>query len=164
MTLPASFLSMQQIATELGLSLPLSLNHPWVIALAGKSALPVSFSDLLGKTAQFNGSVTFQMGSGGSFGYISSITSLGAFFGGSGGVLNNMFDTSGNSAQLVFSVAPNWSGNIKVTNQTTGASAILTKQNATTWQTTSAGTNTIPGNALPAGGTTTATMLIQPSN
>jgi hypothetical protein len=66
MTLPAAFpLSMSQIATELGLSLPLSINHPWVIALAGKTALPVSFSDLLGKSGHCNASGTVRMDAGG---------------------------------------------------------------------------------------------------
>lgn len=52
MTLPASFpLSMSQVATELGTTLPLSLLDPDVVALAGLSGPPVSMSDLLGKSA-----------------------------------------------------------------------------------------------------------------
>jgi hypothetical protein len=51
MTLPASFpLSMSQVATELGVALPLSLNAPNVLTLAGLGAPPISMSNLLGKS------------------------------------------------------------------------------------------------------------------
>lgn len=165
MTLPASFpLSLSQIAAELGLSLPLSISHPWVIALAGKSALPVSFSDLLGKTGSFTAGVTFQMGSGANFGSVNSTTPLGALF--SAGIIymDNMGDQSGSSARIFFSTPPNWSGNFLLTNQNTGGTALLTKQNSTTWATTSGAAGTFPGGLLPAGGTTSATMSVKPSN
>lgn len=61
MTLPASYpLSMSRIATELGRTLPLSLLDSLVVTLAGKSGAPVSFSDLLGKTGRFDGSLPTQ--------------------------------------------------------------------------------------------------------
>lgn len=165
MTLPASFpLSMQQVAAELGLSLPLSINHPWVIALAGKAALPVSFSNLLGQTGSFNGSVTFRMGSGVAFGNVTSITSVGSLFGAPISYLDNMGDTSGASARINFSSPPNWSGKIVLTNQSAGATAVLTKQDSLTWFTGSGAAGTFPGGLLGAGGTTSATMLIKPSN
>lgn len=46
---------MSDVAAEIGLSLPLSLNHPTVLTLAGKSGLPVSMSDLLGKSGGYTG-------------------------------------------------------------------------------------------------------------
>lgn len=165
MTLQASYpLSLSQIAAELGLSLPLSLNHAWVIALAGKSAPPVSFSDLLGKTGSINGAITFRMGSGAGFGTVSSTTPLGALFVANVLYIDNMGDSSGASARIFFSTPPNWSGKFLVTNQSNGASALLTQQNSTTWATSSGAAGTIPGGLLPAGGTTSATMLVKPSN
>lgn len=164
MTLPASFpLSMTQIAAEIGKTLPLSLLDPWVVALAGKRGAPVGFTDLLGKTGSFNGSVTIQMGSGVNFGNRFSITPLGSFFGATISGIDG-YDATSTSARIIFNTAPNWTGNIKITNQSSGASGILIKQNSTTWQTTSAAANTIPGAGLSAGQQTTATMLIQPSN
>jgi len=56
-TLPSSFpLSMSQVATELGTTLPLSVSNPWILLLSGKYALPISFSDLLGKSGRYDGS------------------------------------------------------------------------------------------------------------
>jgi hypothetical protein len=126
MTLPASFpLSMSQIATELGLALPLSINHGWVLALAQK-ALPVSFSDLLGKTGRFDGSLA---ASG------SPIVGLtfpnSPFFGGQlGGMTQDQFG----NLTLSFASAPNWSLNIKVSNNTDSQSATLTKSDSVTWR------------------------------
>lgn len=153
MTLPASFpLSMSQIATELGLSLPLSLGHAWVISLAGKSALPVSFSDLLGKTAQYSGSPAASGGGGG----ISVNLGGATWF---GGQLNFLITTQGppSGTTLAFNVAPNWSGNIKVTNNTTSVSLVIPKTNSSTWSSTSA-----PGNLLRAGFSDNITIV--PSN
>ena len=153
MTLPASFpLSMSQVATELGLSLPLSINHAWVIALAGKSALPVSFSDLLGQTATATGSATATAGGGGIIAPFSSpwirgqISQLGATTGGA----------PGNTVSISFSSAPNWSGNILLKNNTTSASIILPKLNSIAWQ-----VNSNPGNIVRSGFTDSFT--IQPS-
>lgn len=58
MTLPSTApLSSSQIENELGLSFPFSLDHPWILALAGKINVPISFSDLLGKTGRYDGSL-----------------------------------------------------------------------------------------------------------
>lgn len=125
MTLPASFpLAMSQVANELGLSLPLSMSNPWVIALAGKSALPVSFSNLLGKTGRYDGSNTVSSGP------VYSISLNNPFF---GGTLNTLSQQGTGNLTLGFSLAPNWNVNIRVINNSSGASAILTKQNSTTW-------------------------------
>ena len=52
MTLPASgTISIGMVAAELGIGLPLSLGDPRVLALAGKSSLPISLSDLYGRSA-----------------------------------------------------------------------------------------------------------------
>lgn len=169
MTLPASFpISLQQIATELGKTFPFGIQDPWALQLAGKTgpitpSNQISFRDFLGKTGSFNGNVGFLMGSGVNFGNVISTTSLGTFFGGAISSLDNMGDATFKSVRISFSSAPNWTGNISVTNQTNGASSVLTKQNATTWSTTTGTANTIPGSTLPAGGTTSSTMLIKPS-
>jgi hypothetical protein len=56
MVMPANLpISMSQVAAELGLPLPLSFNHPWVIYLAGKTALPVSMSDFESMQASWTG-------------------------------------------------------------------------------------------------------------
>jgi hypothetical protein len=52
MTLPASgSITLGDVAAELGIGLPLSLGDARVLALAGKSAPPISLSDLYGKSA-----------------------------------------------------------------------------------------------------------------
>ncbi|HHX4053946.1 MAG: hypothetical protein ACN6QT_36455 [Burkholderia contaminans] len=154
MTLPVSFpLSMSQIATEIGLSLPLSLSHGWVIALAGKSSLPVSFSDLLGQTGTATGNATASSGGGGIIAPFSSpwfrgqISQLGATTGGLPGL----------TVSISFSIAPNWSGNILLKNNTTNGSIVLAKQSSTAWQ-----VNSNPGNIVRAGFTDNFT--IQPSS
>jgi hypothetical protein len=59
MTLPASgSITLAQVAGELGISLPLSLGDSRVLALAGKSGLPISLSDLYGKSGQAPRSAT----------------------------------------------------------------------------------------------------------
>jgi hypothetical protein len=144
---------MSQIAAELGLSLPLSINHPWVIALAGKSGLPVSFSDLLGQTGTATGNATATSGGGGINAPFSSpwfrgqIFQIGATTGGAPGF----------TVYINFSVAPNWNGNILLKNNTTGGSIVLPKLNSTAWQ-----INSNPGNIVRAGFTDNFT--IQPSN
>jgi len=157
MTLPSSPpLSGSQVAIELGLSLPLSMSHAWVIALAGKSALPISFSDLLGKTGRYDGSLatvdnggiphTWQINFGGA-----------PFFGGTLAQLVEVFNV-GYFANLFFSVSPNWRGNILVKNNSTGASQVFTYANSgTQWQ-----ANPAPSNLLVVGNTDSFTLL--PSN
>ncbi|PRH46123.1 hypothetical protein [Burkholderia multivorans] len=151
MTLPASFtMSMSQIAAEIGLTLPLSINHPWVIALAGKSALPVGFSDLLGQTGTATGNATATSGGGGIIAPFSSpwfrgqISQLGATTGGLPGL----------TVSIAFSSAPNWNGNILLKNNTTGGSIVLAKQNSTSWQ-----VNSNPGNIVRAGFTDNFTIM-----
>jgi hypothetical protein len=124
MTLPAGYpITALEIANELGLSFPLSLNHPWIIALAGKSGLPVSFSDLLGKSGHFGGNVT---GNGG--GTLLSVPFGNApFFSGQ----LNALTQQGSTLELTFSVAPLWNGNILVS--APAGSAVLTKANSTSW-------------------------------
>jgi hypothetical protein len=152
MTLPASFpISMSQIAAELGLSLPLSISHPWVEALANKSGLPVSFSDLLGKTAQFNGNISFTSGSF-STGFTPTL------FGGtvldmeglySGGVLTQV--------TLNFSSNPPvYRGNFLLVNHTTGQSIVVAYAGGNQWN----------NNAPPAGfivGSNTYNFTVKPN-
>lgn len=129
MTLPATPpISLSQAAPEIGVALPLSLDHPWLIALAGKSGLPVSLGDLLGKTGRFDGSVLCQSGASG----LVLIFSNNPWF---GGQISALF---GNTHPFVltglsFAVAPNWSGNILVKNNTTGVSVVLPKTDSIDW-------------------------------
>jgi len=161
MTLPASFpLSMSQIAAELGLSLPLKMDnvngtHGWLTYLAGiqtAGRLPppgtfsISFSQLLGKTAHFNGNLTGQ-GAGPTL----VVSFSGApFFGGN---LNTLSQQS-SALSLSFSVPPYFLGNILVTNTTFGTGAVLTKQDEFTWTGT--------GNVVPSN-TQTTNITIYPS-
>ncbi|WP_217589721.1 hypothetical protein [Burkholderia sp. GbtcB21] len=152
MTLPASFpLSMSQIAAELGRSLPLSLLDSWVVALAGKSGAPVSFSDLLGKTGRYDGS--------NAIGGVNpaNISLSNPFFGGTLSAMSQ--STTNGNMTLSFSVAPNWSGNILAKNNTTSASAVLFKQNSTTWAVNGASGSIL---ALREGNTDSFTII--PSN
>lgn len=147
MTLPTSFpMSMSQIATELGLLLPLSINHAWVIALAGKSGLPVSFSDLLGQTAQPTWSGT-PSGDG------TVMTMSVPFFRGTASSVNAPINIL-NPISVTFSVSPNWNGNIKITNNSTGSNTVLTKANSTTWS----------GNGVIMRGGITDNYKLSPSN
>ncbi|WP_155747198.1 hypothetical protein [Burkholderia territorii] len=123
MTLPASFpMSMSQIASELGLALPLSINHAWVVALAGKSGLPVSFSDLLGQSGRIDGSYLAQVGGGGlSVGITTNAPFFGATVGG--------FSFGGHVGSTAYSVSVSagchWNGNLLVKNNTIGQSIVL---------------------------------------
>jgi hypothetical protein len=165
MTLPASGpLSLTDVAAELGLSATgLSLGHQWVRQLAGQpygSGTPVSYSGLRGQSAQFTGNVTFTMSSS-NYGFVSSGSFACPFFGASTASINNQGDFSGSTPELVFAQAPNWVGNIILINNGVGQTT-LTKVNATTWR--GVGQNdTVPGGALPGGGTITKTMLIRPA-
>lgn len=127
MTLPSSPpLSGSQVATELGLSLPLSMNNAKVLALAGKSALPLSFSDLLGKSGSVSGNfLCSQVGSPYFYYYIDFANS--PFFGGTLGQMQSVSNGTG-VVSLYPNSTTNW-GNIgesvTVKNNTTGVSVTL---------------------------------------
>ena len=159
MTLPAAFpLSMSQVATELGLSLPLSLSHAWVEALAQKAALPVSFSDLRGKTGRFDGNVSI------------NVTGFGPFPTGStlfGATLSQILGSYNGATLLTVEIdfnngtwPPNYTGNFKLTNNSTGASCVLSQLSpgaSNTWRNSSP-----PQNIIRKGQTDNFTIL--PSN
>ena len=63
-------ISMSQVATELGTSLPLSMDNGAVLALAGKTSLPCSMYDLLGGTKLVLGAA---IPSGGVVGFVSGV-------------------------------------------------------------------------------------------
>jgi hypothetical protein len=138
---------MSQMANEIGLGLPISINHPWFLALIGKAGFPINFSDFYGKTGRFDGSLP---ASGGATYTI--FFSNAPFF---GGQLSSMNGDASNDSNLFFSVAPNWAGNIKAINNTTGLSCVMPKIGSTTWGGT-------VGNILRPGQTDSITIL--PSN
>jgi len=156
MTLPASYpISMLQVATELGLSLPLSINHGWVLALANKSGFPVSLGDLLGKTGRFDGNRTGQTSGSDVFINLNNAP----FFGGTLAALDTSFP-DGNHCQMSIGSPPIYSGNIFFKNNTTGVSVTLSKTTYlgnVVWQ---AGVN--PANLVRNGVTDSYTIL--PSN
>ncbi len=153
MTLPTSFpLSMSQIATELGRALPLSLLDSWVLALAGKSGAPVSFSDLLGKTGRFDGALTGQ-GSG-SFVFVNFPAST-PFF--DIALISLVQDATPQTVLTTSAASAHWSGNIRAINDTTGASVVMSKFSATQWVAPSA-----PANLIRSGHTDGFSIL--PSN
>jgi hypothetical protein len=126
MTLPVSgAISLSQIANEVGLSLPVSINHAFLLKLIGKTGLPVSFSDFYGKTGRFDGALAVSSNSPPAAGFPSS-----PFF---GGTLQIIQGTPGTGYYLFFSVAPNWSGNIHVINTTTGVGQILPQISSIEW-------------------------------
>lgn len=148
MTLPGSNISMSQVAGELGISASgLSLNHSWVRQLAGAGATgPVSFSGLLGQTAQ-----PTWFGTPSSDGTVMGMSV--PFFRGTAVSVNAPVNVL-NPISVGFSVAPSWSGNIVLKNTTTNASVLLTKQNSTTWS----------GNGVVMRGGITDGYVLSPSN
>lgn len=151
MTLPTGSLSMSQVAAELGLSLPLSLQHAWVRALAQVSGAACDFNSLRGKTGTYNGG-----GSSPPSGGFATFPSP-PWFGGNLSEMDAFSPSGGNHFELNFSATPNWSGNIRVTNQTTGITALFNnKVSSTQWQASPFQVNMIRANV-------TDTFLIQPS-
>lgn len=149
MTLPAGNISMSQVATELGLNQNgLSLDHSWVRQLAGAGASPatVSMSGLQSQTAQptWNGTPS-------SDGTVMNMSV--PYFRGTATSVNAPVNVL-NPVTVVFSVAPNWSGNIVLKNTTTNASILLSKQNSTTWG----------GNGVVMRGGIADNYLLSPSN
>ena len=125
MTLPASFpLSMSQIASELGLSLPLSTSHSWVQQLAGGP--PVSFSNLLGQSGKFTG--TYTPGGNASTSFINPSA---PFFRGTILSLSQQL-IAGPAYNITLSSGANWNGNIKVTGLN-GNVVTLINQGGGTW-------------------------------
>lgn len=125
MTLPTGSLSMSQIATELGLSLPLSLQHAWVRALAQVSGAACDFNSLRGKTGRFDGSLPCSGST------ILSIVMNAPFFGGTIGSLSNNTNTTALTLSINVTF-PHWTGNVFVKNNSTGVSATLSF-NGTGW-------------------------------
>ena len=129
MTLPAAFpLSMSQVATELGLSLPLSMNHAWVLALAGKADLPMSLSDLLGKTGSFNGNLSVA----GGVNYANFHNGTPWF----STTLNVLGDGGGGTsyASLEMQSGSTWTANISVKNNTTNTTCVFSPHSSTEWR------------------------------
>lgn len=126
---------MSQIITELNLSTPVSINHAYILALANKTGLPISFSDLLGETARFDGSRTVQQA--GQFNYFVDLSG------------NAFFDVSFNSAgetnaaaylQVTTTSAPSkFTGNIIAINNTLGRSLVLSYVGGGVWGGSSGG-------------------------
>lgn len=153
MTLPAGTISMSQVAAELGISQTgLSLDHSWVRQLAGAGASPaaVSMSGLQSQTAQPTWS-----GNPGSGPAMFISMSVPFFRGTTSGVGTTSSPTQ--PVTLSFSVAPNWNGNILITNTSTNVSQLLSQQNSTTWTSTGSPINLFRAN-------TTDNFKLSPSN
>jgi hypothetical protein len=144
---------MSQIATEVGLSLPVSINHPRLLALANKSGFPISFTDFLGKTGRFDGSLPTQV-AGGLFVSFSNAPFLG------GQLQLAQYVVSTGETEIFFnSLPPVWRGNILLRNNTTGVQSVLTFNASAPgfWQNLSS-----PANLMRNGATDNYTVL--PSN
>jgi hypothetical protein len=132
MPLPSSApISLSQVEIELGLSAPFSMNHPWAIELSGKSVLPISLSDLLGKSGRIDINLSFSQTA--QFTYSTRFAA--PFFG-----INGQFFTllawnfnSNGSGTLTFPTPCSHVGNIKVTNNTTGVSVVMAMQDNMHW-------------------------------
>lgn len=129
MTLPSSPpLSGSQVATELGLSLPLAMNHAWILLLSGKYSLPISFSDLLGKSGNCGGSAQIQQS--GNFDFFASFSNI-PFFNCS--IIEIEESTSG--GLVVYSAQGSYAAQnpakILVKDNTTGQSAVVPQLSGT---------------------------------
>lgn len=126
MTLQASgAISMSQINTELGTAVN-NLLHSWVRLLANVPSGPVSYSNLYSKTGHFTGAINLSAAT-----VSTSLTGNKFFTGTMDSLLRNASD---GLAELDFSVAPNWTSTIFLTNNTTGISSTLTAVNAQSWK------------------------------
>jgi hypothetical protein len=139
MTLPASgAISMSQVNAELARASNAStnLNETIVRKLAGKPSGAISMNDLHGKNGlRFDGNLTV----------LPNATNdpATAWYGGIFGGLQQLSGAQNFLLIVVFDAAPNWSGNITVTNNTTGASAVCTKTSSTTWALSNANPNIV---------------------
>ena len=129
MTLPASgAISMQALNTEVG-SNQNNFNSTILRALAGKPTpnSAISFSDFYSKSGKFSGNVTTNS-SGNSSGGIS----FQPFMNGSlSEIIKNV--STGNCELHMQASPPIWTGNITVTNNTTGVSTVLSYSNSISW-------------------------------
>ena len=164
MTLPSSGnISLSQVATELNLSMPLSMSHPWVRAICGSINLPASLSGARGKSARYSGNQTFTMGSGTHFGQVGMNPPYFVLFGGYNGYINSS-NILGESARLAFdTVMPTYQGNFKFTNVSAGVSGIFTYQSPGNWTGFSWPSNCMPGTTLVSGQRTTVSIILEPN-
>jgi len=130
MALPASgAISMSQVATEIGVSQTgLSMNHAWIRALANEFSGAVDMNSLHGQVGTLTGNYAI---TGGPSGLIT--VNAGFIHGTLGSVGQNQFgfmtlSFNGNGIS--------YTGNIKVTNNTSATSGVLSWVNSTTWQAT----------------------------
>jgi hypothetical protein len=120
MTLPSSgTITMAEVATELGLSdTGINLNHSWVRALANIGSGAIALSSLYGKTGNFSG--TLSIGQIVNFVYGAYGLSI-PFFG------CTINEISQHNADIVITItgSPTYTGNVIVTDNTTGKSSVL---------------------------------------
>jgi hypothetical protein len=128
MTLPSSGpIAMSDINNELG-SVRNHMDDVLVRALAGRptGSTAIFFSDLWGKTGKIARGISLD----------SNASSVGF----SGTLLMNaqadhLFRNASNgNCELDFISAPAWQGNYTITNNSTGVSAVLVRQNSVSWQ------------------------------
>lgn len=149
MTFPASgTISLTSIGTEIGQTIT-NLNDTHIRQLNGTaSSASCAMSSLYSKTGKFTGNIT-----------LSAATTSSSGIDGQpwyNGTLTQLIRNAGNgNAEVDFSAAPTWTGSIVLTNNTTGISSTLAKQNSVSWQ----GSN--PANLLRAG--TTDNFTIRPA-
>ena len=149
MTLPASgTISLTSIGTEIGQTIT-NMNDDHIRQLTGTvSSATIAMSALYSKTGSFTGNV----------GMSSSTTSNSGVSGQPfyNGTIDQIIRNAGNgNSEVDFSVAPTWTGNLILRNNTTAVQSTLTKQNSQSWQ----GSN--PANLLRA--STTDNFTIRPA-
>jgi len=148
MTFPASgTISLTSIGTEIGQTIT-NMNDDHIRQLTQTSTnTTIAMSALYSKTGSFTGNIQLS-------GTTSSIgLSNTPFY---NGTMDSMLRNAANgNCELDFGNAPTWTGNIVITNNTTGISSTLVKQNSFSWQ----GSN--PANLLRA--STTDNFTIRPA-
>lgn len=133
---------MNQVAAELGISQTgLTLNHSWVRALAGQNSGPVSMGNLQGQSGRYDGNP----GAISSGGLTVGVTFSAPFIRGtiSGITQGRTGPTQPDFLTLTFSANPNWSGNVRITNNTTGATAVLSYAGGNSWSLQNADSNIV---------------------
>lgn len=141
-------ISFSQMSAEINVSLPINMNHARLQALVGHN-LAISMSEFLGKSGKIDGN--FATSGSGSFLSLNSVG--GSYY---GATVNQIgYNTSSIQTYILFNNGPNYTGDIILINNTTGANVTLTLISTSPWEWSA---NSTPANLLRAGGNDSFTL------